>query len=351
MSSLFRTNGTSHNEISKAATHQFKGYEHLLAIRIALQKLLDEGNKFPQLEDKGDVRNQMHGFKQVSTGIQSCLSIMHNSLKEQAAAAATTTESSSDKKSSSGSGSGSGSGSKRGCSNSSSSNNDNTDEDECDWDSIYATQKQLQSKWESSINLWHSRLHYGSNGEKLQKGFQVFNQSLWEQVDNTLADSNKCVMKTRMLAAISSRMDRPNRTSGAALPEDQVPTDENAVDDDSNSDNGDSGDDENGSSKSKRQKQKHNSIYDLQTYDDRIFYSHLLKAYISSSTSSSHINTQEGLALLRKYKKQKSDVDRRASKGRKLRYTVHKKLQNFMFPHEAPETSIDIDMLLQSLFQ
>ena len=52
-----------------------------------------------------------------------------------------------------------------------------------------------------------------------------------------------------------------------------------------------------------------------------------------------------------RYRRNQVEVDRRASKGRKTRYVVHKKLQNFMFPHEAPDATLDVDRLLLSLFQ
>lgn len=49
-------------------------------------------------------------------------------------------------------------------------------------------------------------------------------------------------------------------------------------------------------------------------------------------------------------------MDRKASKGRKIRYVVHSKLENFMFPNAvayASETggSFDADRLFRSLFQ
>ena len=47
-------------------------------------------------------------------------------------------------------------------------------------------------------------------------------------------------------------------------------------------------------------------------------------------------------------------VERKASKGRKVRYNVHDKLQNFMFPvgvSAAEVGGIDADRLFQSLFQ
>lgn len=60
----------------------------------------------------------------------------------------------------------------------------------------------------------------------------------------------------------------------------------------------------------------------------------------------------DDLAALWAYKRKKSNVDRKASKGRKIRYTVHAKLQNFMFPIPTiSEMQIDKDRLFGSLFQ
>ena len=43
-------------------------------------------------------------------------------------------------------------------------------------------------------------------------------------------------------------------------------------------------------------------------------------------------------------------VDRRASKGRKLRYNVHEKLVNFMVPVPHERTSAAVDQLFSGLF-
>lgn len=82
----------------------------------------------------------------------------------------------------------------------------------------------------------------------------------------------------------------------------------------------------------------------------------------------------EDLAALKSYKKSKSKVDRKASKGRKIKYVAHEKLKNFMFPiptysngrqssgsgilptSTSSETNYftekeDIDRLYKSLFQ
>ena len=45
------------------------------------------------------------------------------------------------------------------------------------------------------------------------------------------------------------------------------------------------------------------------------------------------------------------NVDRKASKGRRLRYHAHPKLVNFMAPIPAPEPPLDLDSLHASLFK
>ena len=95
--------------------------------------------------------------------------------------------------------------------------------------------------------------------------------------------------------------------------------------------------------------------YDKEVYDDRNFYSLLLKSYITDNNSGDQFLTAEDIAELKKYKKnQHSNVDRKASKGRKIRYVPHTKLQNFMFPMgvtKKEELLIDSDRLFASLFQ
>ena len=43
------------------------------------------------------------------------------------------------------------------------------------------------------------------------------------------------------------------------------------------------------------------------------------------------------------------DVDRRASKGRKLRYTAHPKLENFMAPEPRDDPELDCDELYRTM--
>jgi protein AATF/BFR2 len=75
----------------------------------------------------------------------------------------------------------------------------------------------------------------------------------------------------------------------------------------------------------------------LPIYDDADFYSTLLQSLISqrsseTTTSMANLNLQPWQAA--REAKTKKVVDTKASKGRKLRYTVHEKLQNFMAPED-----------------
>lgn len=68
-------------------------------------------------------------------------------------------------------------------------------------------------------------------------------------------------------------------------------------------------------------------------YDDNSFYQTLLREFINSRSNSS--NDQNGIYIppitkLHTSGSKSKKVDTKASKGRKVRYTVHEKLQNFM---------------------
>lgn len=81
---------------------------------------------------------------------------------------------------------------------------------------------------------------------------------------------------------------------------------------------------------------------DVEVYDDGDFYAQLLRDVIenrslgSSSLDPSTLADVRGMSARQRKNKSKA-VDTRASKGRKIRYDVHEKLQNFMVPIEAAQ--------------
>ncbi|KAF3909458.1 hypothetical protein AA313_de0202948 [Arthrobotrys entomopaga] len=80
---------------------------------------------------------------------------------------------------------------------------------------------------------------------------------------------------------------------------------------------------------------------DASIYDDTDFYKRLLLVLLEQRGNSA---TNGGVVQLApadlqelKVKKKRNNVDTKASKGRKLRYHVHEKLQNFMMPDDTLE--------------
>lgn len=74
-------------------------------------------------------------------------------------------------------------------------------------------------------------------------------------------------------------------------------------------------------------------------YDDSVFYQALLRDLIASRSANANATTADGGPILLPPKLHPSGsrhkkVDTKASKGRKVRYTVHEKLENFMAPED-----------------
>ena len=72
---------------------------------------------------------------------------------------------------------------------------------------------------------------------------------------------------------------------------------------------------------------------DSNVFDDTDFYQQLLRDVIESRGADGEVGEQEWVRKQKARKaKKKKTVDTRATKGRKLRYQVHEKLQNLMAP-------------------
>lgn len=97
-------------------------------------------------------------------------------------------------------------------------------------------------------------------------------------------------------------------------------------------------------------------------FDDADFYGLLLKELLERRSEESQTGTLAGMSFnnvpitshwqaAREAKTKRANVDVRASKGRKLRYTVHEKLQNYMAPEDRNGwQDRQADELFSSLF-
>ncbi|EFX04026.1 vesicle-mediated transport protein [Grosmannia clavigera kw1407] len=95
---------------------------------------------------------------------------------------------------------------------------------------------------------------------------------------------------------------------------------------------------------------------DAEIYDDADFYQLLLKELVDQRTTDSSapgnaLPTVRWAASAVKEAKTRKLVDRKASKGRKMRFNVHEKLQNFMAPEDRRQWEPEaIDRLFGTIF-
>lgn len=314
---MFSTSGTSSRlAASTVASVQTKSYDQILAMRISLQKLLEVGNKLPGREmldqAKAATDDVIEAQHKLASALDSTLYTLTTLLADQAPGTAPSSSSSKQPRST----------------------------QSLSWEEVQAPLTALRPKWEATLDKWNARLHFGSEGK--QSKLKVFNRRVWEQIAAAMQDERRCVDKSRAPLAESARMDKHwDRCDGAGTSEDELEQTNRGGDGDDDNEDEDGGP---GMASRKRS-------LDTQVYDDRALYALLLKTFIQGASQDSVGMRAEDMAALRKYRRASAAVDRRASKGRKIRFVAHAKLQNFMFPVELPEAPMDVDRLLHSLFQ
>ena len=97
--------------------------------------------------------------------------------------------------------------------------------------------------------------------------------------------------------------------------------------------------------KTKLLRDRHLKDYDAEIFDDQDFYNQLVRELIDRRAA----NVADPIELARKSiemnrlraKTSKKKVDTKASKGRKIRYNVHKPLVNFMAPIYRAKMSVE----------
>lgn len=103
--------------------------------------------------------------------------------------------------------------------------------------------------------------------------------------------------------------------------------------------------------------QQHVGSAKTDDFDDSKVYQHMLQDFLAAAASGVGAEEAAAQRLRRatKQSKKKGTVDRRASKGRKMRYAVRPKLVNFTFPvarsqSSSTTTGMDEDEWFRSLF-
>ncbi|KAJ7420109.1 Protein AATF [Pitangus sulphuratus] len=157
----------------------------------------------------------------------------------------------------------------------------------------------------SVLQKWHDKT----------KGFGAFERSILAQIDHILMDRERLLRRTqtrRSVYAVLGKQEpqpppapQPGPDHSEVLP----PSDSN----------------------------RHLKDIDEEIFDDDDFYHQLLRELIERKTTSLDPNDQvamgrQWLAIQKLRSKIKKKVDRKASKGRRIRYHVHSKLVSFMAP-------------------
>lgn len=193
-------------------------------------------------------------------------------------------------------------------------------------------QDALIDKWNTKTQLSAGQLSsaggVSSRGVPLaqdKKGLKVINQSVLAQIDAIMLDEPRLVKRAQLHRATGDASSLLGRVTRAQAKDLQAKKKTKRAADELDSHLLDG---------------QYAEEYDASIYDDNDYYQQLLAEIISQASADAGDADllNKAAAARKKTRKGGAAVDRRASKGRKMRYTVHPKLTNFMAPKPAPIT-------------
>jgi len=190
--------------------------------------------------------------------------------------------------------------------------------EDVDWDEVEQGNKKSREFYETTFDDWHRRVQAKRAGSAPgSRQLKAIGQSISEQINNMfLGDSaSEVVSRSQMRPGDVKKIGDNSEKADEMIPDDQV-------------------------------------------YNDSAFYQQLLLNFVSTTNAANAVRVaeadndlvQDRLRRKLQRRKKKRKVDTKASKGRKLRFTVHEKLVNFIAPRTAMEAPVDTDQLFQSLF-
>ena len=188
---MFSTSARAGENDSEFAHLQNTMSGKLLTVRISLQQVIDESNKFPVLENEsgssGDctLEQQSNPF---SDGLYSILGDMVDMLQQQVPEGETDTDTDTETESIA-------SGKKRRRSSSISKQGPGR---KLGWKQVLAPQRRLQPHWAEVMHREHARSHFGS--EQKQARLKVFNNSIWDQVEHSTTQHSTAQHSTAQLS-------------------------------------------------------------------------------------------------------------------------------------------------------
>ncbi|XP_061033154.1 protein AATF isoform X1 [Eubalaena glacialis] len=183
-----------------------------------------------------------------------------------------------------------------------------------------------------TLQKWHDKTKLASG--KLGKGFGAFERSILTQIDHILMDKERLLRRTQTKRSIYRVLGKPE-PAAQPVPE-SLPGQPEIL--------------------PQAPASAHLKDLDEEIFDDDDFYHQLLQELIERKTSSLDPNDQvamgrQWLAIQKLRSKIHKKVDRKASKGRKLRFHVLSKLLSFMAPIDHTTMNDDARTeLYRSLF-
>nr|XP_030737741.1 protein AATF isoform X2 [Globicephala melas] len=183
-----------------------------------------------------------------------------------------------------------------------------------------------------TLQKWHDKTKLASG--KLGKGFGAFERSILTQIDHILMDKERLLRRTQTKRSIYRVLGKPE-PAAQPVPE-SLPGQPEIL--------------------PQAPASAHLKDLDEEIFDDDDFYHQLLRELIERKTSSLDPNDQvamgrQWLAIQKLRSKIHKKVDRKASKGRKLRFHVLSRLLSFMAPIDHTTMNDDARTeLYRSLF-
>ncbi|XP_022408410.1 protein AATF isoform X1 [Delphinapterus leucas] len=183
-----------------------------------------------------------------------------------------------------------------------------------------------------TLQKWHDKTKLASG--KLGKGFGAFERSILTQIDHILMDKERLLRRTQTKRSIYRVLGKPE-PAAQPVPE-SLPGQPEIL--------------------PQAPASAHLKDVDEEIFDDDDFYHQLLRELIERKTSSLDPNDQvamgrQWLAIQKLRSKIHKKVDRKASKGRKLRFHVLSRLLSFMAPIDHTTMNDDARTeLYRSLF-
>ncbi|KAL5547579.1 hypothetical protein UlMin_002810 [Ulmus minor] len=173
-------------------------------------------------------------------------------------------------------------------------------DDDSDWSKVSDMHQRISAFRDKSIDKWQRKTQVTTGAAAIKSKLHAFNQNISEQVASYMRDPSRIIKQMQLRRSTVGIF-------GAVAEDEARPMGEETQSDGNGHVDG-----------------------DPELIDDSEFYQQLLKEFFEMIDPTS--NETALYALKRLQTKKRKIVDRRASKGRKIRYHVHEKIVNFMAP-------------------